>query len=274
MKPSSCVTVIGALFLLVNISCKEINKPIEPNNGQNPCSELAGSNYEPIHLNKILCIGKDSIGTFYVVDSIGYTIRCFVSHQDTLYRKNVGGSSIINERDYSLMIGAADYFKINFQCFAGIWTDISLCQEGAAETSYTLTSCKQSDISNCVLMNFPPTTHIEYLARQADGNYILVTRKEYDWDGTVVVHYGMPDNMKMRQVVSFLRGTDTYIHFMINSTEAIAYFGAVSNGTSFQPGEAYLQIGDVKNPLERTTATEDILKSLGFDCWQQISQTN
>ena len=310
MKSSQYLLFISvfslALCTLCNLTCSPANPSVE----KNLCGELAGSSYVPVALGELLCVARDSAGVFYVVDKVQSDMRCFVSRNDSLYRKEVLGSGIFGEEYYFLSI--QDGQQLIFQDSNKSWSDVYICQGNCAKCDSllvshigptsksigdieegwndvcgylqnespncrSLTAAEAGDIKKYHLLNFPPTTYVEYLARQQEGQYLLVTRSEYDWNGDVVVHYGMPDQMEKREVVSFLRASDggsTWIRFMVGSTQYEAFFGvewdSVGGSVGVHAGKTFLRIGSDTLALERISPNKEILMELGFDCAHEI----
>jgi hypothetical protein len=296
------VTEAGKSVVIDSIDFRNLS-----NSENDLCNELAGSQYIPAILAGILCVARDSSGVFYVIDKVSQGMRCFVSRNDSLHRKTMEGSSIVGERYYFLTI--QDTMQLVFENYNG-WRDIFLCGKNASakcdslldshmhsgersidslapgwkdvcrylqfETPncYALSIAKAEDITNKYVTNFPPTTHIEYLARQQTGQYLLVTRTEYDWNGDVVVHYGMPAQMKMREIVRFMRASDggsTWIRFLVDSKLFEAVFRVKMDSTGVHPGGTFLNIEGDTLDLERINPNEEALANLGFHCSHDIT---
>jgi hypothetical protein len=306
MKSSQYLLLISVFSLALCMQCNLTRAPANPNAGKNLCGELAGSSYAPLTLGELLCVARDSAGVFYVVDKVQSDMRFFVSRNDSLFRKEVLGSSIIGEQYYFLSI--QDNQEVIFQNSNKIWSDVYICQGNCAKCDSLLSShisptsksvqdiaegwidvcaylqnespnccslavAEAGDIGNYHLLNFPPTTHIEYLARRPESQYLLVTRSAYDWNGDVVVHYGMSDQMEKREVVGFLRASDggsTWIRFMVGSTQYEAFFGVEWDSVGVHAGKTFLRIASDTLALERINPTKEILNGLGFDCAHEM----
>lgn len=300
MKTKFFLLCMFTSILSLYICCKLPNQISDTTS--NKCNELAGTKYSPITLGKIVCVARDSSGVLYVVDKSQYDLRVFISKGNILYRKNVLGSSISGEQYFFLSI--EDSMEVVFQNHNNIWSDAFVLMGNCKEcdsllsshidpraksindflagwsdvchylqyerpNSVQLTTTTTVDVNKYKLENFPPTTHIEYLAQQQSGQYVLVTRSFYDWNGDVVLHYGLPDQMGNCQVVNFLRATDggsTWISFMVGLKSYEAYFGVKWDTAGISNGKSWLKIGNDTLNLERKNASIETLQNLGFDC--------
>ncbi|MBN1757528.1 MAG: hypothetical protein JW863_04385 [Chitinispirillaceae bacterium] len=273
-----------------------------------PCGELAGSQYVSVALDGILCAARDSAGVLYVIDENGSRFRCFVAEGDTLHRRKVTGSSIVGEEYYFISIENVNqlifhhqsgvwndvYLNVGGRCdecdsiladpvnknpremyresIAAGWSAVCGYLDKEKDAAYKLSVTDTTGMGNMATRNFLPTTRIEYLARQQDGHNILVTRPEYDWNGEAVVHFGMPGEMVLCECLRFIRALDggsTWIRYLIDSTEAEAYFGVIMDTDAIKPGAAYNIIDGDTLELERVVPDADNMSALGFVCsWE------
>ena len=269
------IVCFAALLFLV-VGCSKI--PNGPETAAGKCDELGGGSYGPITLGKILCIAKDSTGTVFLVDqtdSIGSIIRCFISKSNAFHRVEVRGSSVMNQTDYSLSLGDSVYLRLKFTNYNGAWSGALCSGQTPNQTCETLTTLERSELPDYPIMNFPPSIFIEYLARDSLGNYLLITRPKYGWDGsptTMAVHYGTPRAMIKEPVMAIAVSTiSTRIIFTLNGENATAVFDVVFSNGMFSPGPAYLQVNGVKRTLEIIQPDEQIMQMLGFDCWAEMN---
>ena len=296
----------AAFIVLTIISCRLPTDTVVPDGESSICGELAASNYVPVTLDSVLCIARDADGTLYVIDQNNYNLRCFISAADTLRRKKVSGSGIYNQQYFFISLEGGQ--QLLFENNGGIWSDAHFCRTGKCQKcdsifssavrskdlndlavgwervcSYldtnldlncpALATAEISDLNNYPVRNFPPTTHIEYLSYRQDGNYLLVTRPEYDWRGEVVVHYGKPGDLKMRTTSSFLRLTDggsTWIKFKIGSADAEAFFGVAWDSVGIHEGKTWMAIDRDTVSIERIQPGPKILIELGIECDHEI----
>jgi hypothetical protein len=307
MKPLYSPLLVLILLFALFTSCNFQSDPSDPTSGNGLCGELAGSGYNPVTLGELLCVARDSTGVFYIIDSIGSTMRCFVSRNDSLFRKAIKGSGIIGQEFYFISI--QDDAQVIFRNIDTGWSDAFICVQGRctkcdsilfshigassrdldsldegwkevceylkndSANCHSLAVATAGDIQNYHCMNFSPTTRVEYLALQQQRYYLLVTRDEYDWNGDVVVHYGMADQMQKRDVVSFLRASDggsTWIRFMVGLRQYEAFFGVQLDSTGIHPGASYIKIDTDTIAVERISWNKEILTALGFDCEHEI----
>jgi hypothetical protein len=234
-------------------------KSLPPASAQ--CTELAGSAYVPATLGKIICAARDSSGRYYVIDTSGYETRCFISGNDTLFRKRVLGYGVVGERYFTLSL--QDTTVMIFENFDG-WRDAFVCKPGI-RTKYDslltshmknfsksrdndvdsmaagwreacaylrsdslncrpLSGAAADEIANKPLVNFSPATYVSLVARQAEGRFFLATLPQFDFTpGCEVVHYGMPGSMKKREVVSYATASDGGSTFIKFKVDSLQY---------------------------------------------------
>jgi hypothetical protein len=259
MKPlCSCAAL---LFFLVVCS----KNPGNPSVPSTSCDDLGGSAYVPVTLGQVLCIGKDSSGTVFLVDQSGSIMRCFISRSDTFERVDVTGSSIMLQEDYSLTLADSIFSQIEFFNVNGNVQSASVCSgQSPVVHCESLSVLASAQLPGYPIRNFPASIFIEYLARDSLGNYFLATRSTHDWDGTLIVDFGQPGAMVKEQFNGLARGSSSRISLTIDGQQAIAYFPDVSSGS------AYLQIGSAKRSLEIVQPTEQIMSTLGFNCWSEM----
>ncbi len=271
-----------------------------------PCSELAGSQYVPATLDTILCAGADTSGILYVIDKSSYYFRCFISKNDTLYRHAVMGSRVSAEeycfiriqnigrivfrktndiRNDAYLIYESEGDKCDSIFNAPLYQypgqkSVAYLEEGwtalvtyldSAVNCRKLSASTTTEPGSFVIKNFPPASHIEYIASQQNGQYILVTRAEHDWTGDVAIHYGTPGEMLLRSCVRILRASDggsTWIDYLLDGKAATAVFRVVFEDTVFRPGPAYNIIDGDTLELERLPADTATMEMLGFGCWE------
>jgi hypothetical protein len=305
--PHHIFFTIFVISICFNSGCK-INAPAIESNQYSICSELSGSNYVPIAASEIVCIAKDTQGVLYVVDKQDGNLRCFISSNDTLYRTNITGSSTRGEEYYSLSLDSGRYL---FFCnISGKWDNAyvgftSRCQkcdsilsgqvvssgkspedidvgwslvckhlDAGNEKFQALSAAGISDVNNFAVRNFSPSTTIEYLAQQDDGQVLLVSRDTYDWEGSVVVHYGKKDDLKKRVVTRFLRASDggsTWIDFIIGEKKVVAFFGVQWDSDGIRPVKTFIKIESDTLSLKRIQPDKAILSDLGCNCAHQIN---
>jgi hypothetical protein len=305
MKPLYYPFLVLILLFALLTQCNVPSDPSDPTSGNSLCSELAGSRYNPVTLGELLCVARDSTGVFYIIDSVGSTLRCFISRNDSLLRKTVLGSGIISQEYYFISIQddaqlifrnannswSDAYIWMHGKCtkcdsllsshmdsrsldsLAEGWKDVCEYLKNESANCHSLAIAAADDIQNYHCINFPPATRIEYLALQQQRYYLLVTRDEYDWTGDVVVHYGIADQMQKRDVVSFSRARDggsTWIKFMVGLQQYEAFFGVQWDSTGIHPGNSYIKIDTDTIAVERISWNREILTELGFDCEHEI----
>jgi hypothetical protein len=307
MKTLYYPLLVLILFSMLFTHCNVMSDSSAPTAENGLCSELAGSRYNPVTLGELLCVARDSLGVFYIIDSVGSTLRCFISRNDSLFRKTVPGSGVIGQEYYFISI--QDDKQLIFRNANNSWSDAYILMQGKCEKCDSLllshidrnsksldslaagwkdvceylrkesANCRSlaiaaaGDIKNYHCMNFPPVTRVEYLALQQQSRYLLVTRDEYDWAGDVVVHYGAADQMKKREVVNFLRARDggsTWIKFMVGLQQYEAFFGVQWDSIGVHPGKSYIKIDNDTIAVERIAWNKEILTDLGFDCEHEI----
>jgi hypothetical protein len=298
MKANLFFPGLFAAFFILYICCDSPNQISD--SSSNKCTELAGSKSAPVTLGEILCISRDSSGVLYLVDKFQSDFRLFISKGNILYRKKVLGSSVFAEQYYFLSI--EDSMQFVFHNHTSIWSEAYILKGNCKECDSLLSSHINRDaknindldsgwidichflqyerpnsvqlsitkeINNYELENFPPTTHIEYLAKQESGQYILVTRSYYDWNGDVVLHYGLINQMNKCQVTNFLRASDggsTWITFKVGIKSYEAFFGVKWDTTGISNGKNWLRIDNDTLNLDRKSADIQTLNNLGFDC--------
>jgi hypothetical protein len=158
------------------------------------------------------------------------------------------------------------------------WNDISQFLQYERPNTDKLIIAKADEIKMYRFENFPPATHIEYLAQQQSGEYLLVTRPYYNWNGEVVLHYGLSGQMEKYPVIDlpdFAEYGSKYITFRVGSNPYKAFFGMklkcidtsdFETVCSYEIDRSWLQIGSDTLNLERKSGDIQILNSLGFDC--------
>ncbi|MBD3393076.1 MAG: hypothetical protein GF410_13745 [Chitinivibrionales bacterium] len=231
------------------------------------CRQLAGYNYVPTTLGTPFCVARDSLDGLYIIDTDtgSQSMRCFISHGDTLYRKKILGSAIFIERQYFLSIEGGK--RLIFENSGGAWDDVFICDEEGwqqcdsaladtldpsqysrdkiiqamldawdrmclyLEDSCTfcnhLTTTTMDDAGPLAVRNYPPGTQIKYFARQGDGHYLLVATGVYSWE-LVSVHYGMPDGIRQCDFVGgWVSGIGESIRFIVGGQQAEVFFGVM-----------------------------------------------
>jgi hypothetical protein len=305
--PHRMFFTILVISICFNSGCN-IEAPAIENSQNGICSELSGSNYIPTVVSDFVCIAKDTQGILYVVDKQDGQLRCFISSNDTLYRINVAGSSIIGENYYSLSLDSGR--TLLFCNISGKWDNAyvgstSRCQkcdsiimsqlvsggrspenidagwslvckylDAGNEKFQALSTAGISDVNNFAIRNFSPGTTIEYLAQQDNGLVLLVSRETNDWKGSVTVHYGKKDELKKRDVTRFLRASDggsTWIDFIVGEKKVTAFFGVQWGSNGIRPGKTFIKIENDTLALERIQPDKAILSDLGCNCTHQIN---
>jgi hypothetical protein len=259
-------------------SCDPLEQTTEP------CDPLE-TTIVPIELVDVLIVGKDSAGTFYVVDqTTPNDFNVFVSDGGTLYRKFIAGSS------YDYEDGVGDSYSFSIEDDGAEYTvlvsidDAGTSQMAVVPGQYVgyiddmgedgelLTVLDESAIADMGVENLPGVIKIEYLAEVDDGSSIVVTRPFYDWTDLMDsrLFYGQADDMIEREILKFERAEDggsTWITFVLDcSTSAEVYFGY--DDVAFEWGEAYLTIGDEQTAVTRLHPESDDMGIFTFNCIQ------
>lgn len=257
-----------------------------PDGGSAPsaCDPL-NEQAEPIELARVLGAGRDRSGVVYVVDEPARSdLRAFSSDAMTLVRSRVDtivlpGTGV--ER-YALTIAAlpnpytlivereGDESRIARTLVRGR-EDTPISELSSSEL---LENVDVATLDDYELRDFPFDIVIEYLARAPSGELLVVLRPTGDLGAdfsTFRLFYGPEAALIERDVLLVQRqrdGGSTNLIFVLDGQRADAFFAVVSDGGTFRPGEATLDVdGDVVT-LERLdpAADADLLGPASFEC--------
>jgi len=195
------------------------------------CRPLDDTGPEPVELNDIIAVGRDSEGTVYVVDSedtVHY--RIFISKAGTLYQKRITGAGTggnhylftVGDEEYEFVliieISDDDHMEMALVFDADYEGPISDMPQG----SEMLEVLDESYLSGMEAMSVPRIRHIEYFAQLKNGNYLIVVRPEYEWElEDMVLFFGAEKNMLHRRILEVSQGGNTsYITFMLDGRTA------------------------------------------------------
>jgi hypothetical protein len=255
-------------------------------NGDEPAALTACDPFadqeRPIALGELLGAGKDSHGTYYVVDSgdgDGGEPRVYVSDGDVLERQRIAGTASIStpdgrllvfsilERDPDLTVaveesGGETRMGVLEGDFAGRTFVIG-------EDGEELTAVPASEIADMELRNLPGDVVLEYAAELEDGRLLVVTRPYDDWShDDFRIFLGPTARLEERTVHQVVRARDggsTTIEFDLEEDHATAAFPVVFDEQSmnFEPGSATLS---VSGELQELTRLDEVLGDIEYVC--------
>jgi hypothetical protein len=222
---------------------------------------------QPIALDDVIAVGRDSEGTLYVADepSGADEARVFVSDGDTLVRRHVSGGGQGRDGDVEFRLFGVDGSSGPFQWLIETAAGETRMAIAAGEEDRTtridelgpeaelLEVLDESALEGLAVRNFPGVIEVEYVAETEDGELLLVTRPAEDWSyDDFRLFYGPEDRLLEREVMSVRRqrdGGSTHIEFDVNGEQAVVFF-PVELGAA-EPPQATLTIGDTTEPLAR-----------------------
>jgi hypothetical protein len=233
--------------------------------GTEDCDPFA-AHTEPIALDTVLGVGKDALGTYYVIDERGDEQRVFVSNGDRLERQRVEGGGSSNDGQ-----GMLDIFDV--EDHDPVFT-LELLRSGDStrmavrvgeigtkgftigEEGEELTVVPVSEIAGKKVSNLPGEVVMEYAAELGDGRALIVLRPR---DGTYEdfrVFLGLPDALAERVVTNVSRARDggsTTIDFEIGNAAVTASFPVEFDDATmtFKPGPATLEVDGKVESLTR-----------------------
>ena len=280
------LALMGALVGAVG--CNAIDKQSERDARVSPCDPLSDSE-SPIELGDVLAVGRDSIGTLYVVDAATEDgeNRVFVSKDDALFRQRIaGGGSGRTRGEGSILLFTITDTEAPFVLIVEVSESGEIVMAVVPDEQYrgsiedigdegeTLEVLGEAAVEGMRIHNLPGEVEVEYLAEVEDGHTIVVTRPRDDWAyEDFQVFYGTADSMVQRQVLEVARqrdGGSTTITFMIGSAEVVVDFPVVStqvNGEpTIVPGPATLQMGGRELTVTHVSDEARDLGSLTFLC--------
>ncbi len=228
------------------------------------CDPLAAVE-QPIALGKILGVGRDAVGTLYVVDQSGADYRVYVSSQGALYRQRIAGSGIEGTTRYVFSVTDHDpEFTLE------VTTDGGTTRMGVVTGPFDgksfvigqdgeeLQVVAADTLAGVPLHNLPGDVVVEYTAQLPDQRVMVVTRPHDDWSYEDFRLFlgadGALDERHVGKVTRALDGGSTTIEFVLDGDNAVASFPVVFDGTTFQPGQATLAIGSTTSDLTRLAA--------------------
>jgi hypothetical protein len=225
--------------------------------GMEACDPLA-AHAAPIALDNVLGVGKDALGTYYVVDEHDGEQRVFVSNGDAIERQRIAGSGSVDDGQ-----GTLDIFDVSDH--DPVFT-LELLRSGDStrmavrvgeigtkgftigEEGEELTVVPASEIEGKQVRNLAGDVVVEYAAGLADGRALVVTRPVDDWTyDDFRVFFGPRNAMAERAVRNVSRARDggsTTIDFVIDNAAATASFPVELDDATmtFKPGRATLEI--------------------------------
>lgn len=250
MKPKNFFLSFGVVgFLIVVTSCVDELETTKDGSNLNrgPCDPFEETEV-PVELGRIIIVGEDSGGRFYLVEEDGAEEehRVFVSSGSFLYRQDVRGAghgsirglgenmefSIADgDRKYTVIVEIDEDGNGEIAVVEGDNDDYegstinSLRKNGEGEI---LEVVAHDAISKMELVNLPGTIRIEYLAEVDNGKWIVVVVPEHFFAyDNFRFFYGEESRMEEYEILEVLRASDggsTHITIRYGDTEAEVYF--------------------------------------------------
>lgn len=242
--------------------------------GSTPCDPFAVMT-KPITLATVMGVGRDAMGTIYVVDGDGRSpSRLFASSGTTLVRQKVGGTGSTSDGSGTLFVltgGASDApLTVEVQVAGGQVTAMGIYRGMLTTKTFAIGSMGESlqlmsagDIAGFSLQNLPGTVSAIYVATTADGRWLVVTQPDVDsTPADMRVFFGTPDALRERAVIPTVPPRSyAEIEFDLDGQTATARFAS-----SLAPSiTSALVVGGEETPLT-VESRGDVPASAAYLC--------
>lgn len=241
-----------------------------------------GAMPEPVALDDVLAVGRDSDGALYVVDVSNREARAFSGSAMSLIRNRVVGSfesfsGGVHSHGVTVEVLPRPYVLIIEQD----GDETRMARTFMLDRTATIATLPQSEvldvidveaIENAELRNLPGDVTTEYFARAPSGELLLVVRPvDFESYEDFRLFYGEPDALFERELLSVTRARDggsTTLVFVLDGAEVAASFPIEHDGTQFVPGDASLEQAGEVVPLERLASADEpeLLGDATFQC--------
>ncbi len=245
------------------------------------CTELGGALYESLETGTIIAMAQHENGSTILIDRIDSLDRVFISTSNTLQRVAVHHTSqwYENNHDISLVNGFSgrdlnsdSHINITYENNSIItiqWCETPTISSDSFEGCEEMDILDNSTVDSFDIANFPPQTEIQYLVKDENDRYLLVSRKRNDWNGLdVTVHYGAKGNLVKREVTQFSstqNSMDATLTFTVGSSELVVNFYDPESGDGEIEPSTISENNTIRD-VEYITPTETTLRTLGVNC--------
>jgi hypothetical protein len=198
------------------------------------CDPLAGAP-APIALTNFVAAGKHPDGTTYVIDRAS-DYRAFESEGGALQRRVVVGSGSEGSTDgfVAISVNEPSPFSLKVELAGGVPQRMGIVRGTITGKTFeigaqgdVLALLPRTAIDALPLKNLPGNAIVESAWTLAGDKRFYVVRPEQDWTyADFRVFFGVSTRMVERPVIDVSRGSATYLRFMLDGREVVAYLGS------------------------------------------------